>query len=244
VTADRKRAAERAVFERFAATAEIRVVPGSLVQPDPPAPDIAADIEGAGRIAFELVRLDADDEFLSRRMFLEARELLDSEFQKLPEPQRTAIETKFSSSGIAVEFHRFADTAARRRALAMVWPLIEDLPASHDGEVDMCGRAIQDVESLWVIPEPERTSLYFRSFIVGSPMPVHAERLSEKLQRRYVCAEPLELLAYNEVEQLAHLADEQRIRDAVESQIAGSQFRRVWVFDGYLNRVAHRFDAS
>jgi hypothetical protein len=238
VTADRKRGAERAVFERFAATAEIRLVPGSVAQPDPPAPDISADIEGAGRIAFELVRLDADDEFLSRRMFLEARELLESEFQKLPERQRAAIGAKFSSSGIAVEFHRFADTAARRRALA------EDLPASHDGEVDMCGRAIQDVESLWVIPEPERTSLYFRSFIVGSPMPVHADRLSEKLQRRYVCTEPLELLAYNEVEQLAHLADEQRIRDAVESQIAGSQFRRVWVFDGFLNRIAHRFDAS
>jgi hypothetical protein len=243
VNSDHKRAGERAAFERFAAAAEIRVLPGSLTQPDPPAPDITAEVEGVGRIAFELVRLDADDEFLSRRMFLEARDLLQSEFQQLPDRKRIGIEAKFSSSGIAVEFRRFADTAARRRALTKVWPLIEGLPASHDGEVDMWGRAISDIESLWVIPEPERTSLYFRSFIVGSPMPVHTERLTVKLQRRYACAEPLELLAYNEVEELAHLADEQRIRDAVESQIAGSQFRRVWVFDGFLNRVAHRFDA-
>jgi hypothetical protein len=243
VTSDLKRARERAAFERFVTAAEFRVTPGSLTQPDPPAPDIAADIEGVGRVAFELVRLDADDEFLSRRLFLEAREFLESEFQQLPGHQRAAIATKFSSSEITVEFRRFADIAARRRALSKVWPVIKDLPANHDGQVNMRGRAIPDVVSLWVIPARERTSLYFRSFIVGSPMPVHAERLADKLKSCYVCAEPLELLAYNEVEQLAHLADEQRIRDAVESQIAGSQFRRVWVFDGFLNRVAHRFDA-
>jgi hypothetical protein len=72
-------------------------------------------------------------------------------------------------------------------------------------------------------------------------LPLRLERIVEKLRARYDCREPLELLAYIDNGELAHASDEHDIARIVGVGLAGSQFRRVWVFEGLLNRVALTF---
>jgi hypothetical protein len=56
----KKNVEERALFARFAADAGLPVIVASITQPDPP--DILSEIEGLGRVGFELVQLDARQE--------------------------------------------------------------------------------------------------------------------------------------------------------------------------------------
>jgi hypothetical protein len=49
------------VFEALAPLAGLNVVPGSILQPPPPAPDIYCEIAGAGPLAVELVAIDDDE---------------------------------------------------------------------------------------------------------------------------------------------------------------------------------------
>ncbi len=58
---------ERAIFERFAQDARLVVRAQSITQPNPP--DILCEVEGLGRVAFELVQLD-DAEELQRMGYL------------------------------------------------------------------------------------------------------------------------------------------------------------------------------
>ncbi len=55
---------EREIFTEFAATAGLRLVPGSIVSRPVPEPDILCQLEGQGAVAFELVELI--DEGLAR----------------------------------------------------------------------------------------------------------------------------------------------------------------------------------
>jgi hypothetical protein len=59
---DFKREHELRTFQQFCDAAALRIVPDTVRQPDPPAPDLIAELEGNGRVAFELVRLNDPDQ--------------------------------------------------------------------------------------------------------------------------------------------------------------------------------------
>jgi hypothetical protein len=79
-----KRAHERWTFEAFCAAANLPLVPGSIEQPEPPAPDLVAEFAGAGRIAFELVRLNDPDQLIRLRLMHRMPGFLDRQFAALP----------------------------------------------------------------------------------------------------------------------------------------------------------------
>src|SRR5262249_44588985 len=113
------------------------------------------------------------------------------------------------------------------------------LPAGYKGIVDL----------YWLKPPPVIEVLsvgrwnagavpQFKTHTAGFVLPLRLERITEKVRARYDCTEPLELLAYIDNGELAHASDEQDIGRVITDGLAGSQFRRVWVFEGLLNRVA------
>jgi hypothetical protein len=85
---------------------------------------------------------------------------------------------------------------------------------------------------------------YFKTQTAGYVFPLAADRIGEKLQKRYQCREPLNLLAYVDWGELAHINAADEIAAVVSQHLAGSQFRQVWVYEGLLRRVALRFSAS
>ena len=61
---EEKVAHERRIFAEFCAAS--RLAPDSITQPAPP--DIIADLDGRGRMASELVRVNHSDEILSMNL--------------------------------------------------------------------------------------------------------------------------------------------------------------------------------
>jgi hypothetical protein len=61
---EEKAAHKRRIFAEFCAAS--RLSPDSITQPNPP--DIIADLDGHGRIAFELVRVNHSDEIQSMNL--------------------------------------------------------------------------------------------------------------------------------------------------------------------------------
>lgn len=80
---DWKRDHELRTFDHFCAAAGLQIVPGSIRQPDPPAPDLIADIEGDESVAFELVRLNNDDQLTRLNLMHQTPRFLASEFAAL-----------------------------------------------------------------------------------------------------------------------------------------------------------------
>jgi len=120
---------ERGIFERFAADAGLTVVVASITQPDPP--DILCEIEGFGRLAFELVQLDARQELARMGDFLGVRELWTQEAESMtPETRR-----RHKDAQINVEFHDNVNQRGRRAALARIATRLAELPEGVEGEL-------------------------------------------------------------------------------------------------------------
>src|ERR1700728_4379343 len=72
-------ALEIGVFRRFAASAGL-TVEGEIEQPNPP--DILCSVQGLGRVAFELVRLDDTDELQRMGYFQRTNEFWKGAMQQ------------------------------------------------------------------------------------------------------------------------------------------------------------------
>jgi hypothetical protein len=117
----------------------------------------------------------------------------------------------------------------RRRALPLVWDALEALPEGHRGKVDLYGRIPSaELAMIWVSRIKTDGRPYFRSTF-GYVLPLRVNEIAGKLHKRYDCKEPLELLAYIENREMAHLNAEREITEIVNCWLPKSQFRRVWI---------------
>lgn len=237
-SSDEKRAQERRVFERFCQNAGLVIVPRTLQQPAPPAPDVIVELERRGRVAFELVRLDHEDEMMGRSHLLRASHFFEREYDALPPARRASIASQYGDAEITIEFHRTATIPERRKALEFIWATLERLMPGFNGQLSLAKlNAPSALHTVWVLRAEKRERPKFRSFLLGSPLPVQASRIADKLQNHYACSEPLELLAYREIGEFSYQTDEADIRQVIDTHLSTSQFRRVWLFESPLQRV-------
>src|ERR1035441_6754534 len=222
---DWKRVGERRHFEWFCEAAELPLISDSIEQPEPPAPDIVAEFAGLGRVAFELVRLNNPDHLRSSRFTQQMPAFLERHFDALPAERHQALSSKYSDAHIIVDFHGAATLPQRRRVLPYVWQVLEGLPDGHQGAVDLYGREPPaDLRLLYINRIETGGRPRFRSQNMGFVLQLRVEEIEQKLRKRYDTGAPLELLAYVENGEVAHLADVARIREAVERGLPGSQF--------------------
>ena len=64
---------------------------------------------------------------------------------------------------------------------------------------------------------------YFKTQTASYVLPLAADRIGEKLQKRYECTEPLELLAYVHWGEFAHANAADEIASVVSRYLPGSQ---------------------
>jgi hypothetical protein len=233
-----KRESERAHFEMFCEAARLPLIPESIEQPDPPAPDLVAELEGSGRVAFELVRLNDPDHLTRFRLMQQMPGFLERQFAALPAERRLALTARYIDAEIIIDFQGAATLAQRRRVLPYVWVVLEGLPDGHQGKVDLYGREPPaELALMWINRIRTDGRARFRSQTTGFVLPLRVEEIERKLRKRYETDHPLELLAYVENGEMAHLADAARITEVVERLLPKSQFRRVWVYEGLLRQV-------
>jgi hypothetical protein len=228
---------ERAVFEQFAASAGLIVVPGSLQQLRPPAPDIIVELSTLGRVAFELVRINNPEQLAVNSLRQQSRILLNAEFAKLDPQRRGRLSSLYVDGIITFFFRGTCSLAERRTALPFVWDELKILPPGYKGKLDLYGKSPPAALELVYISRAKTFGhLEFQCFSCGFvPLPC-LDEIAGKLAKSYDCAEPLELIAYLEFGELAHARSEGDLKELVTCILPSSRFRRVWVFEQLLRR--------
>ena len=209
---DWKRDHELRTFEQFCDAADLKVVAGSIQQPDPPAPDLIAEFSDAGKCAFELVRLNDPDQLTRMSLMHQTPQFLQAEFAALPADRHADLSSKYADGIITIQFRGAVHLARRREALPFIWDTLGAQPVGFSGKVDLWGLGAPDaVELIWVNRGRTVGGLpYFKTQTAGYVLPLAADRIGAKLEKRYQCTEPLDLLAYVHWGELAHMnaADE------------------------------------
>jgi len=241
---DSKRAHERQVFDQFCAAIGFSLVPGSIQQLDPPAPDLLATFDAIGEVAFELVRLNHEDQLTRLSLMERTPSFLDDAFAKLETAHHAALSATYADGIITIDFRGAVHLGGRRKALPFLWRMLESMPAGFQGQIDLWGLGAPDaIRSIWVSRGETGGRPWFKTGTAGFVLPLDSERITKKLTRAlpYKCNAPLELLAYVHQGELAHLNAGDEICAAVIPYLDQSQFRRVCVFEGLRKRVAMTF---
>jgi hypothetical protein len=224
---DAKRQHEQETFNAFCEAAQLSVEAGSFRQPDPPAPDITVNLVDIGPVAFELVRLNDPDQLTRLNLMHQTPAFLDTALMNLDPEMQENFRSAYIDSVITVGFRGAVHLGDRRRALPFFWDTLLALPAGFSGQVDLWGKgAPEAIESIWVSRAITGGRPWFKTYTTGYVLPLVAERIAEKLSKRYICSEPLELLAYVHWGELAHLGAADEISMVVNQRIEGSQWRR------------------
>ncbi len=224
------------IFRRFAAASPLGVVPASIEKRPPPEPDILCDTGIQGRIAFELVEIIDEDLAKQHTDKLNLWRQLQAAYEGLAEPARSQVGARLGNALVHIVFARDASIAARRRAIPRVLQSLETVDRGFEGEY---APGLDSVQSIRV----------FRGRFNGPCFDVDAggafcnpiiDRLRQKFGKTYKTGVPIELLAHHE---LHHMPPEglwlPAVQDFVQSRLAGSQFRRVWIYDAHESAIRY-----
>ena len=99
-----KQQREKKVFTQFCKTAQLQVIPGSVKNQAPRAPDILCEIKSEGYVAFELVEI-LDEKFARRRnRKTKFPSMLHDYLDNMPQERSKAFKNKFSDTIIFFYF--------------------------------------------------------------------------------------------------------------------------------------------
>jgi hypothetical protein len=220
---------ERRIFEWFAKAAELQVL-GGIEQPDPP--DIVVEVAGQGRVAFELVCVDARSAFFQNEKFRKTDTAMECGLTALPEAKREVLTRNFADAEINVQL---ADEVPWKAvSLQPLWDILEMLPPGFEGEA-RCPPAV--AQFLWIYRHTSHVGPTFSTIGGGWVPNINLAAIENKLAKKYETTAPLELLAYSQLHDIAHRADFGAVRTLACAQLRGSSFRRLWLFDGMLQKV-------
>jgi hypothetical protein len=231
---------ERAIFGLFAEAACLPIRLRSVRSRPTPEPDIRCRVDGEGHVAFELGEV-VYPRFAEttlqrqplRRRFAEA-------YDRLPAPVRSALETGLGGPPVVfVSFHTGTSPGRWQRAI----PAILAVLAQHAGRV----RHQQDLP-VWQIPAFKDLVLELKVHR-GARASLHVMEMTElrdqtrallekKFGRAYRTAAPIELMVYY-ISQPPPRRDGWRaeVSSFIASHLAGSPFRRVWLFDHFTRSI-------
>jgi len=234
---------ERRIFEALAPLALIDVVPGSIRQEIPPAPDILCEATGIGSIAIELVALDA--EYTRKR--LQNLGTVDVAWSRAlsarPQSEQAEVTAQSADMWLSIHFHEDAGTRVRTKIMTEVQSRLLAMSPTFEGHLfdahDMPAEVHFARVSRGLTDGP-----HFSTSSAGSWMPPQLAKIRGKLvdKKPYRTNAPLELFAYSEHDEVdGHIDGLSAIEQCVKINLVGSQFQRVTVFNlGFLQRV-YRF---
>ena len=222
---------ERRIFEALAPLIGWNVTPGSVVQPDPP--DIICDVAGEGRLAIELVALDASETRSRLDNMITTDEAWDRAAATLSADNQKRLRIEANDIFFSITFRNEAGLRDRTKALQAV----QEFLLQHPGYVGVLppkkiglprGINAATVHRGHVTNGPK-----FSHFSAGMWLPPQAAKLEEKLQPgRYRSSIPMELFAYaiHDEPDLA-VGSLELLQDLIVELLPGSSFKRAHIFD-------------
>lgn len=233
---ERRRLFERATFERFCDACELQIADGSLLQPDPPAPDIRATIVGEGTIAFELVCLDDDASQARLNLMGDAQALTRQHHHSLEPAARAAFDAAFGDAFLMIAFVSTKGKRGVRAALPGLFEALMRLPHGASGQVfaDLV-MPPAGIERVNIARDPSMSGPEFTTSTGGFVGQLNLPKLEEKITRTYQSDVPVDLLAY--AAEVSRQSDDDRIREIVDQRAPGSGYRRIWIYEDLLRKA-------
>ncbi|MDH5543649.1 MAG: hypothetical protein OEY64_11875 [Nitrospinota bacterium] len=227
---------EKKVFEQFAKTASFSIIPGTLIQDDPPNPDIQCEIEVIGKVEFELRELEDQESraFFAHRIGIQ--KLLRQEHDELPEEHILKSSKRLKYSNIRIRIKDDVTEYVFRKNLKYLWTLLSEVPDGYEGKLDIRKSSapvllnilhfvevftVKNVNGPIFCPDSATS--------IGEPS---WDKVSEKFHKTYNTKLPLGLLLH--LNNYPAFPDDSWINKFIENiqnEISNSQFIACWIYD-------------
>lgn len=185
-------------FEVLAPLAGLKVVPGSIIQALPPAPDIQCDVVGIGHANFELVALD--DPYTRTRLsnMFNTKQAWERALSRLSASDQANVSSAFADVHLSLNFEEMAGTKDRAVALSAIQKELLSLPAGYTGPLFTRATMPSRLYAVSVFRNKVANGPHFSAPSAGGWMPPQLSKIEEKLRdKNYTFTGPLELFAYS-----------------------------------------------
>jgi hypothetical protein len=235
------KARDKDLFLEFASVAGLKVCRAQIETPDPPQPDVVAEIEGEGRVTYELGEIIDQDLARNYRLSAETFTAIREFHAAMPPERCVTFDTRFSASNIIFRFSEQADLSKRCRALPAAFDLLLVAGIPKNGRLQMFGPHLENVlESVHILATTIGTGPVFDACCPKCFDPSALSILKKKLTKTYSTQHPLELILHSDQRGLhAETFWLPPVSAHVESHLEHSPFRRVWLFERHPPRVVY-----
>jgi hypothetical protein len=231
---------ELRIFVALAPKAGIKIVRDSIIQAQPPAPDIQCDVEGRGHMNFELVALD--DQYTRTRLsnMFNTKEAWARALSRLSLEDQASVRAAFADVHLSLNFEEMAGTKDRSAALSAIQNELLRYPPGYAGPLFSRTTMPPRLHAVSVFRNKTTDGPHFNAPSGGSWMPPQLGKIEQKLQEKnYTFKGPLELIAYSQHDEPdGHINSLSEIRARINQNLSGSLFTRVHVFHlGFLQHI-------
>jgi hypothetical protein len=237
-----KQQLERRIFEALAPLVGADVVPGSIRQLDPPAPDIECETKASGPWAIELVALDAQDTRTRLRNMGTTSQAWDRALSMRPVAEQAQLKAQSADLHLSVNLSESAGTRVRTKIMALIQDRLLKLPAGFSGPIFNALNAPPDVFHASANRGLVRNGPHITTSSAGPWLPPQLDKIREKLvDKSYRTAAPLELFAYSEHDEVdGHVNGRVAIDQCIKAHLPRSKFQRVSVFNLGFRQLVYR----
>jgi hypothetical protein len=229
----KKAQSELLIFCRLISLSGLSVVPGSIRQNAPPAPDILCQIEGRGDLAVELVALDVDLTRTRLNNMLVASSAWDEAMKKWPNSDRLRLSLFCKDIHIGFFTDGFGGSRDQAHFMKQIQESILNIAPDFEGFLPDCS-GVKVTRGVDIVNGPQITPFSSGSWKMPLILKIQ-EKLSEKI---YETEFSLELFAYTIWDEVgAHVDSLTMIDTCVKTYLPNSKFRRVRVFDLLQQRM-------
>lgn len=235
-----KEGRERRIFVALAPLAGITIVPGSIIQAPPPAPDIQCQVQDVGHMNFELVAIDDPQTRTRLSNMFNTKAAWDYARACLPPADQTSVRAAFADVHLSVHFDEMAGTKDRSAALSAIQKEVLSLPAGYAGDLFNETTMPMRLHAVRIFRNKRTDGPHIIAPSAGYWAPPQLKKIEEKLKEKfYTFIGPLELVAYAQHDEPdGHINSLGDIEECIRQNLPGSLFSRVHLFHlGFLKHI-------
>ena len=233
---------ERDVFIAFSKVAPFVVLPDTIENRRPPEPDILCQIDGMGKVGFELTELIDEDYMAHIGMLFNTKKFLSDYWKNgLDQEDSALFNKKYKGALLHFEFSPETKFKERKTAAKKAFIKLLNLPDTYDGEV------LKDDPDL--VPALKWVNIIrnnFAELIIDTSSYVRpgnptALVITKKFRKKYQCNYPIELLAHINWGIMPYEEVWKASAKEASSRISKSHFRKIWVFDNIDKIIKYEY---